>query len=450
MPEELPRVAGVRFRNAGRIFYFHTAGMRLEPGEYVVVETVRGPEIAKVVIAPDQVVVNELGREELKPILRLATVGDIRKAEQLRQQAEELLPEARRLGEELRFPAHLDGAEFTLDGRRLSFSFTSEERLDYREFIKRAGDRFKARVDMRQMGARDRAKMAGGYGICGRELCCSSWLTTFPSISIRMAKEQELPLNPQKISGLCGRLLCCLSYEEEGYKEMRRSLPKLGQRCSTPTGEGKVISLNILRRSVTLVVDGQRVEVGDRDLGTVVRWDVASKSGEPPPSISRVDAIAQGLIEETEEDVLAAARAGAEPDWLDERPILDQGPGRGRLPGGGPRRVVGPRPPRSETPGNDRPQGRRDRPDDRRADRPQRSVSPRRPEGERREPPGAPPANLGQGRVFRRGGQDAPAPGEPPTGPGEQPPTGGGQRAGRRRNRRGRGGGAGRGAPAAE
>jgi cell fate regulator YaaT (PSP1 superfamily) len=422
--------------------------MRLEPGEYVVVETVRGPEIAKVVIAPDQVVVNELGREELKPILRLATVGDIRKADQLRSQAEALLPEARRLGEELRFPAHLDGAEFTLDGRRLTFSFTSEERLDYREFIKRAGDRFKARVDMRQMGARDRAKMAGGYGICGRELCCSSWLTTFPSISIRMAKEQELPLNPQKISGLCGRLLCCLSYEEEGYKEMRRSLPKLGQRCSTPTGEGKVISLNILRRSVTLVVEGQRVEVGDRDLGTVVRWDVASKSGEPPPSISRVDAIAQGLIEETEEDVLAAARAGAEPDWLDERPILDQGPGRGRLPGGGPRRVVGPRPARAEAPGTDRPQGRRDRPDGRRSDRPQRNAPPLRPEGEPRGTPGSPPANLGEGRVFRRSGQDAPPPGDLPTGPSEQPSTG--QRAGRRRNRRGRGGNQGGGPASSE
>mgnify|MGYP001191752746 CR=1 FL=1 len=263
MPEELPRVAGVRFRNAGRIFYFHTAGMRLEPGEFVVVETTRGPEVAKVVIAPGQVVVNELGREDLKPILRLATEADIRKADELRRKAEELLPEARRLGEELGFPAHIDGAEFTLDGRRLTFSFTSEERIDYREFVKRAGDRFKARVEMRQMGPRDRARQAGGYGICGRELCCSSWLATFPSISIRMAKEQDLPLNPQKISGLCGRLLCCLSYEEEGYNAMRKSLPKIGQRCSTPTGEGKVIAINILRRQVTLVVDGQRIEVGD-------------------------------------------------------------------------------------------------------------------------------------------------------------------------------------------
>jgi cell fate regulator YaaT (PSP1 superfamily) len=127
-------VAGVRFRNAGKIFYFHTAGMRLEPGEYVVVETTHGPEIAKVVIAPDQVVVNELGREELKPILRLATEDDIRRADELQQKATELLPEARRLAEEAGFPARIDAAEYTLDGRRLTFSFTSE-RLDCRDFL---------------------------------------------------------------------------------------------------------------------------------------------------------------------------------------------------------------------------------------------------------------------------------------------------------------------------
>ncbi len=470
MPEELPRVTGVRFRNAGKIFYFHTAGMRLEPGEFVVVETSRGPEVAKVVIAPDQVVVNELGREELKPILRLATEADIRKADELRRKAEELLPEARRLGEELGFPAHIDAAEFTLDGRRLTLSFTSEERIDYREFVKRAGDQFRARVEMRQMGARDRAKQAGGYGICGRELCCSSWLSTFPSISIRMAKEQELPLNPQKISGLCGRLLCCLSYEEDGYKEMRKSLPKIGQRCSTPTGEGKVIGINILRRQVTLIVEGQRIEVGDRDLGTVVRWDTASKSGEPPPSISRVDAIAQGLIEATEEDLLAAARREAGEDWLDEGAAFEPGPGRGRLPGGGPRRVVPARPPRAEQQQQrsaGRPQGGQRRGGGGQQQQPQpRDQQPRRePRQDRAQRPPSTPANAGEGRVFRRGGgatgEESPRPArgsEPPQGerpPRPPAPEGGpegapqGQRSGRRRNRRGRGGGGGGQPPAA-
>lgn len=324
---EIANVAGVRFRNAGKIAYYYTAGLRLETGEYVVVETNRGPEVGKVVIAPGQVVVNELNVDDLPPILRLATDEDLRRADSLRTRADEVLPEARRLAAELGFPAHIDAADFTLDARRLTFSFTSEERLDYREFLRKASDRFGTRIDMRQIGARDRAKLAGGYGICGRELCCSNWLSSFPSISIKMAKEQELPLNPQKISGLCGRLLCCLSYEEEGYREMRRTLPRIGQRCSTPTGEGKVIAVNILRRQITLYVpDVGRVEVSDRDLGTVVRWDTASKSAEPPPSITRAQGIAEGLIEADEIDIRQAA--GIE----EEEPEPFDKPGRGRLP----------------------------------------------------------------------------------------------------------------------
>ncbi len=441
MRDNQPSVAGVRFRNAGKIFYFHAAGMRLETGEYVIVETTRGPEVAKVVIAPDQVVVNELGREELKPILRLATNEDIRRADSLKQRAEELLPEARQVAEEVRFAAHLDNAEFTLDGRRLTFSFTSEERLDYRDFIRRASEKFGAKVDMRQMGARDRAKLAGGYGICGRELCCSSWLTTFPSISIRMAKEQDLPLNPQKISGLCGRLLCCLSYEEDGYKEMRKTLPKIGQRCSTPTGEGRVLAINILRRQVTLVVDGVRVDVPDRDLGLVVRWDTASKAGDPPPSISRADAIEQGLIEATEDDLLAAARLASPDDYFPAEPAVSPGQGRGRLPGGGPRKMGRSQPPAQqaapgaarERPGREQQQPRGDRPQQPRGPREQAPRELNRGDG----PP--PP----EGRVFQRAPQPPPADGgasPPPPGPAGEAPSGGRSRRGRgRRGGRGRG-----------
>lgn len=449
MRDSMDSVAGVRFRNAGKIFYFHAAGMRLETGEYVVVETARGPEIARVVIAPDQVVINELGREELKPILRLATEGDIRRMDALKERAAELLPEARQLADETGFPAHLDTAEFTLDGRRLSFSFTSEERLDYRDYVRRASERFGAKVDVRQTGARDRAKLAGGYGICGRELCCSSWLSTFPSISIRMAKEQDLPLNPQKISGLCGRLLCCLSYEEEGYKEMRKTLPKLGQRCSTPTGEGKVIGINILRRQVTLVVEGIRVEVPDRDLGLVVRWDTASKIGDPPPSISRADAIAQGLIEETEEDRLAAARRESG-DWM--TPTVEPGPGRGRLPGGGPRKEIRnrPAPAQGAAPAPDRqPAQRGERRDRGPASQQGQPLAPQgqpaarrrnpRPEGPPRERPAGPP----EGRIFQRADRPKPPVSNetPPPAAAERPPDGTPARRGRRRGRGGRGGG---------
>ncbi|HET7737783.1 MAG TPA: regulatory iron-sulfur-containing complex subunit RicT, partial [Tepidiformaceae bacterium] len=364
--------------------------------------------------------------------------GDIRRMDDLRTRAHEILPEARRLADDIGLPAHLEGADFTLDGQRLTFSFTSEERIDYREFVRRAGDRFGARVDMRQLGARDRAKLAGGYGICGRELCCSSWLTTFPSISIRMAKDQELPLNPQKISGLCGRLLCCLSYEEAGYQEMRKTLPKLGQRCSTPTGEGKVISVNILRRQVTLVLpDGQRVDVGDKDLGLVVRWDTASKSGTPPPSLSRAEAIELGLLEDTGE----VEEVIPEPvvDWITARPAPTEepGPGRGRLPGGGPRKQGRPRPERA-------PGGAPGQP----AQSPQpgqRQPANRAPQGDRRPSAPLPPP---KGRPYQRAGQppvsdSAPPPPPAPRADAPADPDAANRAQGARR--RGRRGGRGRG-----
>lgn len=300
MTDPRQNVAGLRFGAAGPIEYFHAAGMRLEVGEAVVVQTSRGPELARVVIAPDQVVVNELGEEHLRPILRLAAEDDLRRADELAERARELLPEARALAGETGLQGRVERAQFTLDGARLTFLAGGEGGAGEREFTRRAGRRWGTRASVRRIGARERARLAGGYGICGRELCCSSWLTAFPAVSIRLAKDQELSLNSDKISGLCGRLLCCLSYEEEGYKEMRRSLPRIGQRCSTPTGEGKVVALNVLRRRVTLNVGGQRVEVGERDLGLVVRWDPSSRGAEPPPAITREEAIAQGLIEPDE------------------------------------------------------------------------------------------------------------------------------------------------------
>ena len=419
MTDPRQNVAGVRFRNAGPIEYFHAAGMRLDVGESVIVETNRGPELARVVIAPDQVVVNELGEDNLHPILRLATEDDMVHASDLAARAEELLAEARELADESGLEGRVDRAEFTLDGERLTFLVSGEGAGGQREFSRRAGQRWGVRASVRRIGARDRARLAGGYGICGRELCCSNWLSTFPSVSIRLAKDQELPLNPEKISGLCGRLLCCLSYEEEGYKEMKKTLPRMGQRCSTPTGEGKVVGLNVLRRLVTLNVGGQRIEVGERDLGLVVRWDPSARNAEPPPSITREEAIAQGLIEpepEPEPELQAvAAMPEAAPIELGresrEAPARDRNRpsrrrGRGRRGGG----------------------GRQD------SQQPQQSE----------ETP--------RGRVFRRSsgsdpsGQqsgDSQPSGQPPANASGDQPQGGGRRRRRRRRRRGGGGGGG-------
>ncbi|MBN9494239.1 hypothetical protein J0H33_12995 [bacterium] len=432
------RVAGVRFQNAGRIFYYDTAGMRLEPGEYVIVETVRGPEIARVVIAPDQVVVNELGREDLKPILRLATPADVEKANDLVERARTLLPEARRLADDAGFRGHIESAGFTLDGRRLTFTFSSEERLDYREFTRAASRRFDVKTDLHQVGARDRAKLAGGYGICGRELCCSNWLTTFPSISIRMAKEQDLPLNPQKISGLCGRLLCCLSYEEEGYKQMRKTLPKVGQRCSTPTGEAKAIAVNILRRQVTLLVDGQRVEVSDRDLGTVVRWDPASKAGDPPPSISREEGIAQGLIEADAADL----EGETAPGWMESSPWTEPDSGRGRLPAPAPRKEAKARDPLKPGARQDRTPGQVERGSQgKAATRGERPQARGRRADSRRAPQGGEQSALPEGRVFRRGGGGPGSANDKPQAPRPQSSESSSDGDAPRRNRRRRRGG---------
>lgn len=418
MTDPRQNVAGVRFRNAGPIEYFHAAGIRLEVGESVIVETSRGPELARIVISPDQVVVNELGEDNLHPILRLATEDDLVHASDLAARAEELLPEARELAEETGLEGRVDRAEFTLDGERLTFLVSGEGSGGQREFSRQAGRRWDVRASMRRIGARDRARLAGGYGICGRELCCSNWLATFPSVSIRLAKDQELPLNPEKISGLCGRLLCCLSYEEEGYKEMKKTLPRMGQRCSTPTGEGKVVGINVLRRQVTLNVGGQRIEVGERDLGLVVRWDPSARNAEPPPSITREEAIAQGLVEPDEEPEpeLEAVAAMPEAAPIELGRESADAPGRERS----------------------RPSRRRGR--GRRGGSGNRQSSSQPQQGSEQAP---------RGRVFRRSSgrsSDQPASEQPSTPPpanasGDQSQGGGGRRRRRRRRRGGVGGG---------
>ncbi len=425
MPEDAPPIAGIRFGNAGKIEYFHTSGMRLESGEYVVVQSTRGPELGRVIVSPRQVLVNEIDDNNLRPILRLATDEDLAKADDLKQRAKELLDEARSLAGEAGFPAHLDGAAFTLDGQRLRISYSHGSRVEHRNTARKLSEALAVRVDMSQFGARDRARIAGGYGICGRELCCANWLNTFPAISIRMAKDQELPLNPQKISGLCGRLLCCLSYEDEGYKAMRKTLPKVGQRCSTPTGEGKVLALNILQRRVTLLVNGQRVDVEDRDLGLVVRWDPSSKAATPPPSLSPAEAVEQGLITREEADRRAEEDA--------ERDLLLSGPGLHYEP----------------APERSREQPRRDQKEEGRTRRPRRRG--RRGRDTTRQASGIDGART---RTFHRGEKAGEPPDQSPAAQRRHPdsPKSGGAtdekaRAGasggrrRRRRRRGRGGG---------
>ena len=247
-------IVGVRFKRAGRIYYFDPAGIDLEVNDCVVVKTTRGLELGRVAIAPKQILASEM-TGPLKPVLRKAEPEDTEHAQEFDSKVGEALTECGRLIAELHLPMKLLSAEYNLDGSRLAFYFSAEERVDFRELVRELANHFKTRVELRQVGPRDETKLIGGFGRCGRPLCCNNFLTEFAPVSIRMAKEQNLPLNPMKISGICGRLLCCLGYESEQYHTMKEKLPKEGQRVSTPMGIARVIQGNPLRETVSIELE---------------------------------------------------------------------------------------------------------------------------------------------------------------------------------------------------
>jgi cell fate regulator YaaT (PSP1 superfamily) len=254
-------ISGIRFKRAGKIYYFDSQDIELQAGDYVVVKTTRGMELGHVVIAPGQI--ESSGSEEnLSPVIRKATEEDIAKTEELDAKAEEALIECGKMIAELNLPMKLLSAEYSLDSGRLTFLFSAEERVDFRELVRKLTGKFKVRVELRQVGSRDEAKLVGSFGRCGRPLCCASFLTEFSPVSIKMAKEQNLPLNPMKISGACGRLMCCLAYEGEQYRAMKEKMPRMGQRVSTRLGEATVVGNNPLKEMVLVELDTEaRVEL---------------------------------------------------------------------------------------------------------------------------------------------------------------------------------------------
>jgi len=249
-------IVGVRFRRAGKVYYFDPTGIDLEVGEYVIVKTSRGMELGQIVIAPRQVVASEI-TEPLRPVVRRAESEDVQRAEELDAKSEEALIECGKMIGELQLPMKLLSAEYNLEGNRLTFLFSAEERVDFRELVRKLTNKFKVRIELRQVGSRDRAKLVGGFGRCGRPLCCERFLSEFAPVSIRMAKEQELPLNPMKISGACGRLMCCLAYENEQYHSMKEKMPKVGQRVSTHMGEATVVGSNPLKETVLVELESE-------------------------------------------------------------------------------------------------------------------------------------------------------------------------------------------------
>jgi len=249
-------IVGIRFKRAGKVYYFDPAGIDLEVNDHVVVKTARGLELGQVAIAPKQVLASEL-TEPLKVVVRKAEPEDINHAQELAEKEREALAECGKLIAKLNLPMKLISAEYNLEGNRLTFFFSAEERIDFRELVRELTNRFKTKVELRQVGPRDEAKLVGGFGRCGRPLCCMSFLSEFAPVSIKMAKEQDLPLNPMKISGVCGRLLCCLVYENEQYRAMKERLPKEGQRVSTPMGVATVVGGNPLTETVLVELESQ-------------------------------------------------------------------------------------------------------------------------------------------------------------------------------------------------
>jgi cell fate regulator YaaT (PSP1 superfamily) len=252
----MANITGIRFKKAGKIYYFDAGDIELEAGDYVVVKTSRGTELGQVVIAPGQVIANEF-EEPLSPVLRKAEPEDIEQAAMLQSKADEALVDCGKMIDELSLPMKLLAAEYNLDSSRLTFFFSAEERVDFRDLVRQLTGKFKVRVELRQVGTRDEAKLIGSFGRCGRPLCCTSFLTEFTPVSIKMAKEQELPLNPMKISGACGRLMCCLAYEGEQYRMMKEKMPKSGQRVSTHMGEATVVGSNPLKETVMVELDSE-------------------------------------------------------------------------------------------------------------------------------------------------------------------------------------------------
>lgn len=264
-------VVGIRFKRTGKVYYFDPSDIELKVGDCVVVETTRGLELGRVVIAPSQVLASEVTKP-LKPVVRKADIADIEQADKIEQKEDEALAECTELVAKLKLPMKVISAEYNLDGSRLTIFFSAEGRVDFRELVRELSHRLKVRVEMRQVGPRDEAKLLGGFGRCGRPLCCASFLSEFSPVSIRMAKEQELPLNPMKISGICGRLLCCLGYEFEQYRIMREKMPKEGQRIKTAMGVANVVGGNPLEGTVLVELEGgARVELSLDEVTTEVK-----------------------------------------------------------------------------------------------------------------------------------------------------------------------------------
>ncbi|MBU1670418.1 MAG: stage 0 sporulation family protein [Actinobacteria bacterium] len=289
----MPKVVGVSFRPGGKVYYYDPEGLTLVPGNEVIVPASRGVGFGRVVSPIREADGSEFG-ESLKKIMRRATPRDRERQKENMVRKEEAYRTARRLITQHKLPMKLVDVDYVFDGSSIVFYFTAEGRVDFRELVKDLASTLKARIELRQVGVRDEAKMVGGLGPCGRDLCCSLFLSDFNPVSIKMAKEQDLPLNPAKISGICGRLMCCLKYEVEAYEQFNQSAPALGTETQVEGEPGRVVGYHVPRGLVTVELEnGRRVDVPLDDIATSRdsrsrkgrgrRRPQGAPPGEPPP-----------------------------------------------------------------------------------------------------------------------------------------------------------------------
>lgn len=256
------KVVQVRLREAGKISYYELPDAAdAKVGDYVIVEQERGQEYGQVMSEQEVLLEADL-QEPLKKIIRIAAKQDLEQIKKNKERIKDALTSCAKKIAQHKLDMKLIEAEYFFDRSKIIFYFTAEERVDFRELVKDLAKDFRARIEMKQIGVRDEARLVGGFGPCGRQLCCAKFLKDFEPVTIKMAKEQNLPLNPSKISGVCGRLMCCLSYEYTTYKELLKGLPKEGQTIKTKEGSGKVLSVNALTRSVSVELqDGRQINI---------------------------------------------------------------------------------------------------------------------------------------------------------------------------------------------
>jgi len=324
----MAKIIGIQFQKNGKMYYFDPGHFEPAVGDYVILDTVRGLDLGEVIMSVREVEAG--GEEKLKRMVRFATEEDILHASDNRERERDAFRICQRKIAEHQLEMKLVSVEYTFDGSKILFYFTANGRVDFRSLVKDLASAFKTRIELRQIGVRDEARMLGGLGPCGRPLCCGTFLTDFQPVSIKMAKEQNLSLNPTKISGVCGRLMCCLKYEQDHYEQTRKRMPRVGREVITPDGAGQVTELNIVKETVKVrIVSGDTGEIREYPLEQITREAARPARPAATPEAGEPDAAEQAVpeAETAPEDLPEQAAEAAEeqqPEELDAMAEMEE------------------------------------------------------------------------------------------------------------------------------